>query len=35
MCVILNDRLLESPREWNTGLKEGDIIVLLPVFAGG
>ncbi|MFQ5987249.1 MAG: hypothetical protein ACE5H6_00200, partial [Dehalococcoidia bacterium] len=26
ICVILNDRLLESPREWNTGLKEGDII---------
>ncbi len=35
ICVILNERVLESPGEWNTRLKEGDIIVLLPIFAGG
>lgn len=35
ISVILNDRFLESPSEWDTRLREEDTIILLPAFAGG
>lgn len=35
ISVVLNDRLLESPREWATPLKDGDTVILLPAFVGG
>jgi molybdopterin converting factor small subunit len=33
--IVLNQNLLHFPREMDTKLNDGDVIVLLPVYAGG
>ncbi len=35
VAVVLNDRLLEALNGLDTNIKDGDIIKLLPVIAGG
>ena len=33
--IVLNQRLLNFPREMDTKLTGGDVVILLPVYAGG
>ncbi len=35
MNVVLNDRLLSLPREQVTPLNDGDVVILVPAYAGG
>ena len=35
VAIVLNDRLLEALKGLDTNIKDGDIIRLLPVVAGG
>jgi molybdopterin converting factor small subunit len=33
--IVLNQKLLNLPREMDTKLSDGDVVILLPVYAGG
>jgi molybdopterin converting factor small subunit len=33
--IVLNQKLLHFPDEMDTKLKDGDVVMLLPVYAGG
>lgn len=35
VAIFINHQLLQSLKELDTGLKDGDIITLLPFFDGG
>ena len=35
IMIVLNDRLLQFPEMQETPLKDGDSVVLLPVYTGG
>ena len=33
--IVLNQKLLNYPREMDTKLSDGDVVILLPVYDGG
>ena len=33
--IVINQKLLDVPREMDTKLSDGDVVILLPVYAGG
>jgi molybdopterin converting factor small subunit len=33
--IVINQKLLDIPREMDTKLSDGDVVTLLPVYAGG
>ena len=33
--IVLNQKLLNFPREMNTKLSDGDVAILLPMYSGG
>ena len=35
LCVTLNGALVAIPRELGRALRDGDLVVILPAFAGG
>jgi molybdopterin converting factor small subunit len=35
IAIVINQKLLDVPREMETRLKNGDVVTLLPVYAGG
>ena len=35
IAVVINQKLLDIPREMDIKLNDGDVITLLPVYAGG
>ena len=35
VMIVLNDRLLQFPEMKDTPLKDGDSVILLPVYTGG
>ena len=35
IAVVINQKLLDIPREMDIKLNDGDVVILLPVYAGG
>jgi molybdopterin converting factor small subunit len=35
IAIVINQKLLDIPREMDIKLNDGDVITLLPVYAGG